>query len=139
MGIENKGVPKEFKGGHEIGKSVSEFIGDSIKDLNFDEKESYGILLAVDEAVANIIDHAYQGKGGKVEIGVKRTEDKLIIKIRDTGKPFNPEKVKKYKPEDQSKNPQIRGRGLFLIKSLMDEVNFEFTPEGNILTLIKVF
>ncbi|MEA4811045.1 MAG: ATP-binding protein [Anaerolineaceae bacterium] len=98
--------------------------------FGFDGKALYAIELALDEACANIIDHAYEGEGlGSIDLQIFSDESEFIIELEDTGKAFNPEAV----PEPDLISPlemrSERGLGVYTIRKLMDRV--EFSHEGN--------
>ena len=93
----------------------------------------------MDEACANIIDHAYGGENiGNIKIYVSVIKNGLRIVLQDDGEPFDPSEV----PEPDITSPleirKERGLGIFFMRQLMDKVLFEFSQkEGNTLTLIK--
>lgn len=93
------------------------------------------ITIAVDEAAANIIKHTYGGDNRQVIIVTFRIgSDRLEVVLRDFGDKIDPDKIRPRKLED------IRpgGLGVHLIKSAMDEVSYDNSPEvGNRLTMTK--
>lgn len=98
---------------------------------------SYNVQLAVDEAVANVIRHAYRDDPhGVVELTVELHSDRLVLHIRDWGLSFDPSAV----PEPDLAEPQERGYGVYVIRNLMDEVTYQASArEGNRVTLTKRF
>jgi serine/threonine-protein kinase RsbW len=96
------------------------------------------VILAVDEAVSNIIAHGYQGQGGSIEIEVSREGDALVIRLRDEATPFDPTSVP---PPDLTLPLEQRTPGelgIHLIRQLMDEMTHCVTPQGgNELILVK--
>lgn len=97
---------------------------------------AYNIQLAVNEIVANIIAHAYAGRtDGRVDMVLTVVEEprRLIIDLYDTGISFDPTEV----PEPDLEDVQIHGYGLFLARSLMDDVIYNPRPDGNSWRLIK--
>ena len=101
----------------------------------FDMDAVFAIELAVGEALANVIEHAYEGRPGQ-EIRLALTVDasKLSLSIRDFGRKFD---RTDYHPPNFNV-PQEGGYGVYLIKQMMDEVSYE-SPEGvgTELTLVK--
>jgi serine/threonine-protein kinase RsbW len=86
--------------------------------------------IAVSEAVTNAVKHAYQDKvKGDVLVGYVIFEDKVEVIVSDSGQSFDYEKAKaELGPYNEDENVDfIRegGLGLFLIESLMDEVNIK--------------
>jgi len=130
---------KTFRGNFKNLAPISDFIISQVENAGFTANEIYAIQTAVDEACANIIDHAYGGEDiGDIKIDVKKTKTGIQITLIDSGKPFNPNEV----PEPDIRSPleirKERGLGVFFMRKLMDNVRFEFSKnEGNILTLEK--
>ena len=115
-------------------------VGSLIHELqrftpNLPDALGYNVSLAVDEALANVITHAYDNDpSGKVELTVEIGPDRLTIRIRDWGQSYDPDKVR----EPDFGRPEERGYGLYLIRKLMDEVDYAPDPTaGNQATLVK--
>jgi len=103
--------------------------------MGFSERKQMFIALAVDEAVANVIKHAYRSQPGK-DIVVKFVIDKdsLTIVIRDFGERTDLSKIKSRDLDDVREG----GLGVFLIKSTMDKVEYRRDiPEGTELKMVK--
>jgi serine/threonine-protein kinase RsbW len=128
-----------FPGRFESLPKISEFVSNAAKSAGLSDKAIYAVQLAVDEACSNIIDHAYGGEDrGSMECSVIVDDEALIIILRDRGDPFNPQNI----PDPQVNIPleqlKPRGVGVFLMRKMVDEVQYEYSPEGgNILTLVK--
>lgn len=95
----------------------------------------YNVQLAVHEACANIIDHAYDGQGGRINItmALNWQPPQLTIELVDTGKSFDPSAV----PPTNLDEPHVRGYGLHLMKQLMDEVVYQTASNSNTWRLVK--
>jgi serine/threonine-protein kinase RsbW len=122
---------------------ISDFVTQAARDAGFGEDDVFHIQMAVDEACANIVEHAY-GPESAGDIGLTCSDEtggELRIEIRDHGRPFNPDGVpvpKIGQGKTDLDELQIGGLGLYFMRKLMDEVTFEFSPEiGNRLTMIK--
>jgi len=103
--------------------------------LGFPEEDVGKMTLAVDEACANVIRHAYGNRRGeRIVLTLTAREDRLEILIRDFGRPLE---QKDLKPRDLN---EIRpgGLGIHFIKSAMDDVNYDAPLEGGgLLRLVK--
>jgi serine/threonine-protein kinase RsbW len=109
--------------------------------LRFEEHDTRAIVRSVDEALANVIRHAYGGSEGKpIDVVCKRvsaetTPDSsgLEILLVDSGKAPDPEKFKSRSLDE------IRpgGLGLHFIKASMDVVEFRRENGKNFLRLVK--
>jgi serine/threonine-protein kinase RsbW len=95
--------------------------------------------MAVDEACANVIDHAYDGKpDGTVRIVCNASDDEVTVTILDHGQPFDPHSVPPPDTTAPLQKRQEGGLGLYLMEKLMDSVQFEFDKgKGNRLTMKK--
>jgi len=96
----------------------------------------YNVQLAVDEAVDNVITHAYKGDpAGRVRLTFELWPDRLVIQVRDWGLGFDPSAI----PAPDFERFGGSGYGVYLIRQLMDSVTYEpETAEGNCVTLVKM-
>ncbi len=97
------------------------------------KRDASAITLAVDEAIANIIEHAYRhGEDERMEIQIELCVDKecFSITLRDQGEPFEPDDVEKPDMELHVREGRKHGLGLFLIRSIMDTVDYTFVKDG---------
>lgn len=118
---------------------IREFVTSVGRQAKLDEPEINKLELAVDEACANVIEHAY-GNDLTKEVLVRATfdEDALRISVIDTGSGFDPRSIKQETLDQLIHERQSGGLGLRLIKNLMDEVNYEIVPgEKNELHMTK--
>jgi len=99
------------------------------------------VILAVDEAVSNIMRHAYEdfAKGTRsIEIGFEADEEKIILTLKDSGREFDPTGVRELDINEHVKLGKKYGLGLFLMRRIMDEVKFVFRSGiENMLTMVK--
>ena len=103
-------------------------------EVGFDAESQAGIGLCVNEALANVIRHAYGGASGNpILIEAEYVSPMIRIVIRDWGAGVNPAAAapKPYDPLEPG------GVGLICLQSLMDEVMYEPQPDGMRLTLLK--
>jgi anti-sigma regulatory factor (Ser/Thr protein kinase) len=94
------------------------------------------ITLAVDEALANIIRHAYKNRyDQEIELNCQASADHLEFTLVDRGEPADLGRICAQPLDEVS----LSGRGTHLIKAAMDEMRYERVPGGNQLKLIKRF
>lgn len=122
---------------------VREFLHNAIKRSALPTKDVNKVVLAVDEAVANTIQHGYEGReGGTVEIMIDADHQKFTVKIRDSGISYDPAVGSKANASidlpAHIASGNKRGLGLFIMRKVMDEVRYT-SREGDIneLTLVK--
>jgi len=118
---------------------IREFVAQAAQEAGFDESAIYAVQLAVDEACSNIIEHAYQNDPtGIIECTCDLDKENLVIILRDHGCCFDPSIVPEPVLTGAINERQIGGLGLYLIRQLMDEVQYSTLGEaGNVLTLKK--
>ena len=116
--------------------TVEEFVNYFAVDLGLEKERVAALLLAVTEATTNAIIHANKCDVSKlVTVDVQVHKTKITIKITDEGEGFNPAEIPDpTKPENLLKDS---GRGVYLMRVYMDELNYNITPTGTetILTL----
>ena len=115
---------------------IREFVTDSAAAAGCAPTSFDDLRLAVDEAVTNILTHAYGGPGD-IELDVATSGPDLVVRIRDHAPPFDPGLSHPDNPQDSGNHHTPGGFGLFLIQSAMDEVTYQSLDDGNELTLIK--
>ena len=92
------------------------------------------ITLAVGEAVGNVIKHAYQGRTDQTfSLACRTRGGYLEIEIRDSGCPFDPNGAPDLPPDELRPG----GRGLYLIKTIMDEIEYGRDGGENVVSMRK--
>jgi serine/threonine-protein kinase RsbW len=108
---------------------IRNFICDFTSDLGFSNDAMDNIMLAVDEACTNIIKHAYKFyPDGEIIIKIKYSGKKLVVTIVDYGASFAPESVPEPDLRKYYKQHKVGGLGMYLMKTLMDEVKYVSIP-----------
>ncbi|MGE5401068.1 MAG: ATP-binding protein [Ignavibacteriales bacterium] len=113
---------------------VEEFLEDITAGITIQKNKLNNLLLAVNEAISNAMLHGNNYDiSKKVRISVLINDDFLRVYIKDEGRGFNPNSV----PDPTSPENIFRdsGRGLYIMKSCMDEVNYSFQSDGTELML----
>jgi serine/threonine-protein kinase RsbW len=120
---------------------VREFVARIAKNMEFSEENIHRIELAVDEASTNVIKHAYrQAKTNKEYLILEVTtyKDRIEIDVIDTGQGFDPAKIQTPEMDVYLKKMKRGGLGLYLIKTLMDKVEYQIkTGVKNRVRMIK--
>jgi serine/threonine-protein kinase RsbW len=105
------------------------------KDLfSIPEEKFYNLMIAVTEGINNAVVHGNNlNSAKKVRFWMHANEHYIEITIEDEGGGFDPDTVEDpRKPENLLKDS---GRGVFLMRVLMAEVNYEFTSHGTRLII----
>lgn len=121
--------------------TVREAVGDLIRKSQFPGDDLSRIILAVDEAVANIIEHAYASHNGgeaEIELVLHADLERFEVLVRDGGQRFDPDRIQTPDMETHVREGRKSGLGIFLMRKIMDQVNYRFRDDGsNELQMIK--
>ncbi len=119
--------------------TIREFVSKAARKFGFDEDETNKIALAVDEACTNIIKHAYNYAPDKpIDVKITMRDGKFEVTIEDEGKSFNPHVISIPNMKEYLSHYTKGGLGMFLMKSLMDKVEYLITPGAkNRVRLVK--
>lgn len=106
---------------------VREFVGQAAHDSGLIGNDIYQVQLAVDEACTNIIEHAYGGESRKrIDCTCRIETEKLTVVLEDCGRPFSPAEIPAPDLDADIEHRPAGGLGLYLIRQLMDEVEYTF-------------
>ena len=108
--------------------------------VGLDEDAMHWVSVAIRESVINAIKHGNRNDSSKrvfVEFGTSLGEvPELSIRVRDQGEGFDPEAV--ANPLDPENLLKSSGRGIFLIRNFMDDVQLRRAPEGGMeISMLK--
>jgi len=113
--------------GEDIAKEIDRYLGDR-------ESLAYQLNLVLTEAMTNAIKYgAPDSSDEKVHILINVGENELSIRIYDCGQGFDINEI----PAPDFEKLEDRGRGIFLIRSLMDSVKYVKGRKGNVLEMVK--
>jgi serine/threonine-protein kinase RsbW len=105
-------------------------------EAGLDEDERFHVTMAVREAAVNAVLHGNEYDPAKrVSVSLENTGAALVFTIADQGRGLDPQTL----PDPLAPENLLRGtgRGIFLIRSFMDEVHFRQLHPGTELTLVK--
>lgn len=127
-----------FPGRFESLANIADFVRSEAKQAGLSFKEIFELETAVDEAVSNIIEHAYGGEDiGEITCTCTQLDEGILITLEDQGCPFDPTSVPAPNLGFKLKNRKNHGLGYFMMRQLVDDVKFEFSGNQNTLTLLK--
>lgn len=117
--------------------ALREYVETQCRRAGLPEEEAQQVVLALNEAAANIMEHAYEGQEDR-DIPVTTTAEpgRIVFQLTHNGIPFSRELVP---PPDFEANSE-GGFGLYIIDQCMDEVRYESSQDGyHHLRLVKLF
>jgi anti-sigma regulatory factor (Ser/Thr protein kinase) len=98
------------------------------------EEACQAVTLALDEAVANVIRHAYKNRyDQEIELDCQANAERIVFRLLDEGEPPDPARICGQPLNDVS----LSGRGTHLMRAIMDEMSYKQTAGKNELRLVK--
>jgi serine/threonine-protein kinase RsbW len=131
-------IPGETSYLNVVRQEVCNFLGQSPlskNDINL-------VQLAIDEAVANIMEHSQDECRYQVtiEMTMELDGEKFVVVLRDSGKEFNPMTIKSADIQEHVRKGKKRGLGMLLMRQIMDEITYSFVSGSkNELKMTKIF
>lgn len=118
---------------------LAPFVEEMAEHFGIPYEVAFQVNLALDEALVNVVHYAYpEGTEGEIVLDADRSGDRLVLRLIDSGAPFDPTlKGDDVDTDLSAEERSIGGLGIFLIKQMMDSVTYERTATQNILTLEK--
>lgn len=119
--------------------AVRDFVSRAAQDFGFSDEDVSKIALAVDEACTNVIKHAYRYDATKnLKVSIRGAKKSFEVTIHDNGRIFDPNGVKRPDMKEYLSHFRKGGLGVYLMKSLMDKVEYNIQPGSpNQVRLIK--
>lgn len=117
---------------------VRQFIAELALNHGFLAPQVEDVRLAVDEAITNIIKHAYkEDASNRIDIEVTFEDDSICIQIQDFGRTFDFDHFPEPDIKKKIKEKKRGGMGLYLIQSLMDSVRYSKNDGMNEMVMCK--
>src|SRR4029079_19411202 len=115
---------------------VQVVLNDSLERMGVDGEARYWVDIAVREAVANAIKHGNaQDPAKRVRVDAGIEGDMLVIRIEDEGRGFDPALL--GDPRDPENLLKPSGRGIFYMRSFMDDIVYGSRPEGGTVVTLR--
>ena len=110
-------------------------FGSLLSGFGFSRRDMMGVVLAVNEAYANIIEHCYQGDvTRRIDITVHIAPEELAVEMRDYGEQPDLECIKPRALDE----PRPGGLGTHFMQTVMDDVTYDLSCEqGTLLRMTK--
>jgi len=117
-------------------EAVRRFIRKHTTTASFSQETVHALQLAVDEACANVIEHAYQGdESNTIDIDVVVKPDRVTVRIRDKGAPFVDTDRSRPDIFEYAANKRSGGFGVHLIRTLADAVEYSSKGRSNVCSV----
>jgi serine/threonine-protein kinase RsbW len=116
---------------------IQHWIRENLRSLGLDEIAILKLELACEEAIVNIIQHGYKGKGGLIDLDI-RGGKRIEIEFQDSAPSFNPlEKKVTYDSSAPLEERKAGGLGILIIRQYVDDWSYKREAGKNVFTLIK--
>ncbi|MCL1836130.1 MAG: SpoIIE family protein phosphatase [Treponema sp.] len=115
---------------------ILDFIGEELDGYGYPPELEDLIFEAVEEIFVNVEHYAYAPETGEVTIGIA-AGDEILIRFVDNGRPYNPLEAQDPDLDKPLMQREIGGLGIFLVKKLMDTVNYHRMDDKNVLIMTK--
>lgn len=120
-------------------RRASEWVRAFAREVRLERSFEHGLELAVNEALTNIISYAYRDGGPHdIVLELHAQAGRIRLEVEDDGVPFNPLDLPAQKPEQSLDEARITGRGIVLMRSFMDELQYARRDGKNVLTMVLV-
>jgi serine/threonine-protein kinase RsbW len=117
---------------------VEELLNDANKEFHLDEDKFQRFQIAVSELIMNAIVHGNKEQiSRQVKIFIKHNKKKVTVRVIDEGEGFDIDSIPD--PSIKENITKLSGRGLFIVRSLVDEFSYKHTRQGStfILSILK--
>lgn len=121
---------------------VCAFVVEAAEAAGLDERAVYHCQMAVDEWCTNVIEHGYTqtptvNRAGRIEIDLRIETGKLLIIVTDDSPRFDPTQISSPRTDQSVDEREPGGLGWFLIKKIMDDVQYDYVDGYNRLQMTK--
>lgn len=129
---------QKFPGRYESLERIASFIRAEAETTLLSHSDVFAVETAVDEAVSNIIEHAYQGEEkGEIICTCITNTDGIKITLEDTGIPFDPQSIPVPNLDVPLMDRSDHGLGVYMMRKWMDDVRYEFENGINRVIMVK--
>ena len=126
------------KASRDESERVFDFADEVLESFNVPYKETMRIHVALDEIVSNIVNYAYEDEG-TFSLSLDVEENVVTMEVRDHGFPYNPLLADEPDITAPLEERKIGGYGIFIVRQIMDDVQYAREGDENVLKMIKKF
>ena len=113
------------------------FVEDALESIDLPQKYIFSLMTVTEEIIVNIIHYAYKNESGDLEIDFESDGKIVRFIFKDNGIPFNPLEKSDVNTNLQVHERDIGGLGIHMIKSMTDNVTYQYQNNTNILKIEK--
>lgn len=119
-------------------EAIRNFIENSCRQAGVERAAAHGLMVAVDEACNNIVEHGYAGrKPGPIRVSFDAEGERIVVVIADRGRAFDPKDAPVPDLHSGWRERRVGGLGWHLVRQFVDEIHYDTDARnGNRLTLV---
>ncbi len=114
-----------------------DFVADVCREWGVRQPACFKLSLAVDEAISNILRHAYKGRRGDIQLRMGAQGKDVWVELRDRGPFFDPTMAPEPTLQASLEERDIGGLGIHLMRQAVDELVYRREGDVNILRMVK--
>ena len=123
-------ISGEFRREIEALDEIFAFLETFADGQEVDEKTAFCINLVVEELFTNMVRHN-EGGGDRITVSIERRDNRLHLELVDSDvEPFDPETVEVPPVNADIAERRPGGLGIFLVQAMVDDLNYDYEPEG---------
>lgn len=112
------------------------FVEEVLKKAGCTVSVQMRMVMVAEELFTNVCHYAYDDVG-EVNLALKVVQDIITLRLIDRGRPFDPTKHSEHLSADKYNRADLNGLGIFLVKGLVDTMDYRYDSGRNILTVTK--
>jgi len=117
--------------------ALNETVLNAARGHGFDEQTVSNIELVMEEALVNVFNYAYEHSAGNAKVVCFLDDNERFgVRIEDAGTPFDPLSLPQPDVAAELEDRAVGGLGVFLIRQLMEEVQYRREDDRNVLTMV---
>ena len=118
--------------------TLAVFVRELGEELGLTSDLVFNLNLVLEEAVSNVILYAYpKGEQQEISLSANVSDNNLVFVLTDSGKEFDPTQAPDADITLSAEERQIGGLGIFLIRQIMNQIEYQRIDGKNVLTLGK--
>ena len=111
------------------------FVLEKLEQFSAVQELVFKVELVLEEALTNVVHYAYPEDAGEMEVGCTMDDqNRFCFCVKDWGIPFDPRQRPDPQMSEDISERQVGGLGIYLIRHLVDELDYQWQGGGNIMT-----
>ncbi|NCB09797.1 MAG: ATP-binding protein [Bacteroidia bacterium] len=117
-------------------EELSVFAEEKLRRLHLSEEKLLQLLMALDEAITNVVMYAYEGAKGMIRLEIGESDDEAVLELIDEGRPFDPMQQSEPKLDVPLEERTAGGMGIAIMRKFADGLKY-YRDDGRNHFIIK--